>query len=326
MKIFSGSSHKDLADNIAKELQISVSKAKCHKFSNDNIMVMIGENVREKDIFLIQTSSHHVNDAIMEMLIFIDALKFSSAARITAVIPYFPYCRSDKKDQPRISIAARLIADLIQTAGANRVLTMDLHAPQIQGFFRIPVDQLLAAPVIFEYLQNDLFKKENKEDFAILMGDAGAAKQFAYYGDELKLPVSLINKIRPDHTEKPIIKNVIGDVESKKVLMVDDEIASGGTIIESVKFLKATYGATKIYATAIHPVFSGDAVKKLYDSDIEKIIVTDTIPVREKIEPYKDKFVVLSVAPLFAKAINCIHNGDSMSNLFPESVRRKVQQ
>ncbi|MBM4388118.1 MAG: ribose-phosphate diphosphokinase, partial [Deltaproteobacteria bacterium] len=230
MIIFSGRSHQELAESIAKNLRKRLGKSKIHSFKNDNIMVRIQDNVREKDVFLIQTSCPPVSDGIIEMLIFMDALKHSSAGRITAVIPYFPYCRSDKKDEPRISIAARLMADLIQTAGANRVLTMDLHASQIQGFFRIPVDQLLAAPIFFDYFKKVLFKKENVKDFVIVMGDAGAAKQFNYYHDELKLPVAIVDKVRVDHQDKPVIKQIIGDYYGKNVLMVDDEIATGGTL------------------------------------------------------------------------------------------------
>jgi ribose-phosphate pyrophosphokinase len=203
---------------------------------------------------------------------------------------------------------------------------MDLHAAQIQGFFRIPVDQILAAPVLFEYLNNKLFTELNKKDFVLMMGDAGAAKQFAYYEDELKLPVAIVNKVRIDHTEKPVIKNIIGEMgPEKKVLIVDDEIASGGTIIETVKFIQKNYNVSDIYVAAVHPVLTGDAVKKLYDSPVRKIIITDTLPVESKIKPFEDKFTVISVAPLFARAIKCIHEGDQMTDLFPESVKRKAQ-
>lgn len=344
LTIFAGRSHPELTLTIADCLGIDLrdperrdefKNVKFKDFSNENIMVMIEENVREKDVFLIQTSASPVNKNIIEMLIFIDALKHASAGRITAVIPYFPYARSDKKDRPRISIAARLMADLIQTAGAQRVLTMDLHSPQIQGFFHIPVDQLLAAPVFFEYFKENLITSETKKDFVLLMGDVGAAKHFDYYMDELKIPIAIVDKVRDDNSEKPYVKGIIGDVKGKEILIIDDEIATGGTLIEVVEFLeKNKIEYKKIYAAAVHPVFTENAVERLYHSKFEKVFVANTIPVKHKIEKfkatfppgggYKDKFVVLDgIASLFAQAIKCIHTGEPMSQLFPPSVRRK---
>lgn len=322
MIIFSGSSHPGLASAIASRLGCRLGRSQVIKFSNENLMVRIEDNVREKDVFVIQTSAPPVNENLVELLIFLDALKYASAARVTAVLPYFPYCRSDKKDEPRISIAARLMADLIQTAGADRVLTMDLHSPQIQGFFRVPADQLLAAPIFFDYFNQVLFREESKEDFVLVMGDHGAAKQFSYYFDELRLPVAILDKFRADHSERPIIRQVIGHVSGKSALIIDDEIASGGTLIEAAKFLKAA-GAKRILAAAVHPVLSGNAVEKLLDSPIERIIVGDTVPVHHKVKDHKDRFVVLDLSPLFARAIECIHNGDSLSDLFPPSVKRR---
>lgn len=323
MIVFSGSSHPGLAGAIAERLGGRLGRSRVVKFSNENLMVRIEDNVREKDVFVIQTSSTPVNETLVELLIFLDALRYASAARVTAVLPYFPYCRSDKKDEPRISVAARLMADLIQTAGADRVLTMDLHSPQIQGFFRIPADQLLAAPVFFDYFNEVLFKEESKEDFVLVMGDHGAAKQFSYYFDELQLPVAIMDKFRPDHTEKPVIRQVIGEVRGKAALIIDDEIASGGTLVEAAKFLQKA-GAKRILAAAVHPILSGRAVEYLLESPIERIIVGNTVPVRPKVKDHADRFVLLDLSPLFARAIQCIHNGDSLSDLFPPSVKRRA--
>lgn len=320
--VFSGSSHPELANSIAQRLGLPLGRSEVIKFSNENIMVRLQDNVREKDVFVVETSSTPVNDNLVELLIFIDALKYASAARITAVLPYFPYCRSDKKDEPRISVAARLVADLLQTAGADRVLSMNLHSPQIMGFFRIPTDQLLAAPIFFDYFDRVLFREASKEDWVLVFGDAGAAKAFAYYSDELGLPVAIMDKARTDHSEKPTVRQVIGDVKGKACLIVDDEITSGGTLVEAAHKLKDV-GAKRIIAAAIHPVFSGNAVEKLVNSPVERIIVGNTVPVKHKIAGHADRFAVLDLAPLFARAIECIHDGHSMSQLFPPSVRRR---
>lgn len=321
MIVFSGTSHPDLANLVVGHLGQPLGLSNVVKFSNENLMVRLEDNCREKDVFIIQTSSTPVNEMLVELLVMIDAIKYASAARVTAVLPYFPYCRSDKKDEPRISITARLVADLIDTAGADRVLTMNLHSPQIQGFFRKPVDQLLAAPIFFEYFNNTLFKEESKNDFVIVMGDAGAAKAFSYYSDELKLPVAIIDKFRADHSESPVIRQVIGNVKGKACLIVDDEIASGGTLVEAANHLKKS-GAKRVIAAAVHPVLSGKAVQKLVNSPIEQIIVGNTVPVRHKIVGHEDRFKVLDLSPLFASAIAGIHNGESLSLLFPSSVRR----
>lgn len=322
MIVFSGSSHPRLATHIAQRLGTPLGRSTCMKFSNENLMVRLQDNVREKDVFVVQTACTPVNENIMELLLFLDACKYASAARITAVLPYFPYGRSDKKDEPRISIAARLMADLIQTAGADRVLTLDLHSPQIQGFFRIPVDQLLAAPIFFDYFDRVLFQEEPKKEFVLVMGDHGAAKKFGYYFDELDMPVAILDKFRMDHSEKPVIRQIIGDVKGKSCLIVDDEIASGGTLIEAARVLRDA-GAKRVVAAAIHPILSGNAVAKLIDSPIDRFILGNTVPVLEKLERYPEKFVVLDLSPLLARAIECIHNGDSMTQLFPPSVRRK---
>jgi len=343
LMVLSGTSYPELADLIGKRLGKKLGNSQVLSFSNENLMARIKDNVREKDVFVIQTHASPVNEKIIETLLFLDALKYASAARITAVLPYFPYGRSDKKDEPRISIASRLMADLLQTAGANRVLTMDLHAPQIQGFFRIPADQLLAAPVFFKYFKQHLFSEHPKEDFVLVMADHGASKRFNYFFDELDIPVAIVDKVRIGHTETTKVKRVIGDVRGKYALLVDDEIASGGTVVKAVDHLIEKEGVKGVYVSVIHPIFSGKAVERLMHAKIERVIVANTVPVGHKLPPptkedldqecdfmdrecmihmVRGKFVVLDVSGLFAEAIRCIHNGESLSSLFPPSLRR----
>ena len=321
--VFSGTAHPQLAQSICANLGTVLGRSDTIKFSNENLMVRVLDNCREKDVFIIQTSASPVNEALVELLIFIDAVKYASASRITAVLPYYPYCRSDKKDEPRISITARLVSDLLETAGADRVLTMNLHSQQIQGFFRRPADQLLAAPIFFQYFNDVLFAEEPREDFVLVMSDIGAAKAFSYYSDELKLPIAIIDKFRSDHSDSPTVRQVVGDVHGKACLLIDDEIASGATLVNAAEKLME-FGAHRILAAAIHPVFSGNAVTRLLDSPIEKIIVGNTVPVDEKIAGHEDRFTVLDLSSLFARAIQCIHNGNSMAELFPPSVRRSI--
>ncbi|MEK7269756.1 MAG: ribose-phosphate pyrophosphokinase [Planctomycetota bacterium] len=307
LKVFAGASHPRLAEDICYLLDIPLGKSRSVKFSNENLMIQIEENVRECDVFVIQTSAPPVNEGIIETLILIDALKHASAARVTAVLPYFPYARSDKKDKPRISITARLMADLLMTAGADRVLTMDLHSPQIQGFFRIPVDQLKAVRTICDFWQ-----ARDLSDYVLVAGDAGEAKELGAYANRLNLPMAIVDKRRYGDDEKPRAVNVIGDVDKKHCLIVDDEVASGGTLIEAAQFLMKR-GALSVQATCVHPVLSGNAVSRIAESPIDQLIVTDSISTTEK---QFDKLTVLPVAPLFAKAIRRIHEGDSVSELF----------
>lgn len=307
LKVFAGSSHPQLAKQVCRFLDVPLGKSHLTRFSNENLMVQINENVRGADVFFIQTSSPPVNEGLIEMLITIDALKHASAARITAVIPYFPYVRSDKKDKPRISIAARLVADLLQTAGADRVVTMDLHAPQIQGFFRIPVDHLQAFPLITDFL-----KKRDLTDTVLVAGDAGEAKEVGRFANRLHLPMAIIDKRRYDDSEKAKAAHLIGEISGKHAIIVDDEVATGGTLVEAAKFLKAE-GALSVTAAFTHAVLSGPAVSRLNDSSIEELLFTDTIPLNGK---ESSKFKVLSVAEICAKAIRRIHEGDSISELF----------
>lgn len=263
LKIFSGSSHPDLAKAICEYNEIPLGASEIIKFSNENIMVRLLENVRGSDVFVVQTSCPPVNEGIMEMLIMIDALRYASAERITAVIPYFPYARSDKKDKPRISITARLMADLLQTAGAHRVLTMDLHSPQIQGFFHVPIDQLIAAPLICDY-----FRNKDLSNGVLVAGDVGESKSIGRYANRLNLPIAIIDKRRDGDDEKARAVHLIGDVAGKDALIIDDEIASGGTLMEATQFLKK-YGVRSVSAAAVHPVLSGRAVERLHQ--IEQI-------------------------------------------------------
>ena len=309
IKVISGSAHPELARDICKHLDLELSGTDVHRFSNENMMVQIRENVREKDVFVIQPSCAPVSDGIVELLITIDALKHASASRITAVVPYFPYARSDKKDRPRISITARLMADLLQTAGANRVLTMNLHSPQVQGFFRIPVDQLSGEPILCDYLASH----RDLENAVLVAGDVGEAKDLGRYANRLDLPLAIVDKRRDDDKEAPRATNLIGDVEGKTALIVDDEVASGGTLIEAARFVLER-GATAVEAAVVHPVLSGRAIRRISESPIRSLVVTDTVPVPP--EKRTDKITVLSVAPLFAAAIRAIHCGDSVSALF----------
>lgn len=308
LKVFSGSSHPKLAQSICDRLGIPLGKSHTVTFSNENMMVQIDENVRECDVFVVQTSCSPVHTHFFELLMMIDALRSASAARITAVMPYIPYIRSDKKDRPRISITARLVADLLETAGADRVLTMDMHTAQAQGFFRIPVDHLMAVGVIAERLE-----REKSDDWILVAADVGEAKDIGKYANKLNLPFAIIDKRRSGDDEKPVAVNLIGDVAGKTALVVDDEIASGGTLSEAAAFLQQN-GARRVIAAASHPVFSGRASERIADAFVEKVIVTDTIPLNPK--QLNAKIEVLSVASLFAAAITRIHDGRSVSALF----------
>lgn len=307
LKVFSGSSHPAFVNSICANLGISPGGREIIKFSNENIMVKILDNVRGDDVFVVQTTFTPVNENIVELLIMIDALKHASAGRITAVLPYYPYARSDKKDQPRISITARLMADLLEAAGADRILTMNLHSSQIQGFFRMPSDQLIGAPVIIDYL-----RQKNLKNAVLVAGDVGEIKDVAGYANRLDLQMAIIDKRRYGNDERPKAKHIIGEVEGKDCILVDDEIASGRTMLEALDFL-IEKGASSVSCAAIHPVLTGDSVQRLTGSAMREIVVGDTIPVEHK---KTDKMKVLTMAPAFAEAIKRIHLGQSISELF----------
>lgn len=308
LKIFSGSSNRPLAEAICRYAGVKLGKCEIMKFSNENIKVSYNESLRGKDVFVVQSARTAINESIMELLIMIDAAKHASAARITAVTPYFPYVRSDKKDEPRISITARLIADLIEVAGADRVMTMNLHTAQAQGFFRIPCDHLLASKILCDY-----WEKNGIDRCIVVAPDAGSAKLAGRYAIRLKLPLAILDKRRKDDSESPVIENVIGDVKGKRALIFDDEIASGGSIIEVVTALR-NYGVEEITACCVHGVLSGKAIQRIQESPLKRLIVTDTVYITP--EQRIEKLKILSVAELFANAISCTNKGNSISGLY----------
>lgn len=308
LKVFSGSSHPALARSICRHLGIPLGASKTHRFSNENLKVKIEENVREQDVFVIQTSCPPVSDGIMELLIMIDALRHSSARRITAVLPYFPYARSDKKDEPRISITARLMADLLETAGADRVLTMDLHSPQVQGFFRIPADQLSAVPLLCQHL-----RQKDLRDAVVVAPDAGEAKDAARVAKYLNVSLAIIDKRRFGDDEKPRAISLVGDVKDRHAIIIDDEIATAGTMVEAVEFVRAQ-GAKQVSVVGVHAVLSGQAPERLRAAQVDEYVFSDSIPIPEpKSNP---RITVISVAQLIAEAILRIHDGRSLSELF----------
>jgi ribose-phosphate pyrophosphokinase len=308
LKVFAGSSHPGLAREICDELGIGLGRAHTTRFSNENLKVKIDENVREQDVFVVQTACPPLHENIVETLILLDALKHASAKRVTAVLPYFPYARSDKKDEPRISITARLMADLLATAGADRVLTVDLHSPQIQGFFSMPADQLSGVPVLCERLKNS-----DLSNTVVVAADVGEAKDAGRFAKRLDLPLAFIDKRRAGDDEKARPAHVIGDIVGKDCLLVDDEIATGGTLFGATEFL-LDRGARSVSAAVVHPVLSGRASERLATSRISRLLVVNTIPIpADKQSP---KLEVLSMAPLLATAITHIHDGSSVSELF----------
>lgn len=310
IKFFTGNAHKELAHEIATYLGIPVGDATVTKFSDGEIMVQINENVRGTDVFVLQPTCMPVNRHIMELLLMVDALKRASARRITAVIPYYGYARQDRKVQPRVPISAKLVADLITAAGTNRVLTMDLHAAQIQGFFNIPVDNLYASPVILDYVEK---KYNHKKELVIVSPDAGGVERARAFAKKLQSSIAIIDK-RREAVNISQIMNVIGDVKGKDTIILDDMIDTGGTTIQAATALKDK-GAKRVVAACTHAVLSGTAVEKLNDSVIEELIVTNTIPLNNKKEKCK-KITVLSIAPLIGEAIKRIHEESSISSLF----------
>jgi ribose-phosphate pyrophosphokinase len=308
MKVFAGQATEPLAAEICQHLGIDLGQREVIQFSNDNTFVKINENVRECDVFVVQTACPPINHNLMELLIMIDALSRASAHRITAVLPFYPYGRSDKKDQPRVPITARLVADLLTTAGADRVVTVDLHSPQIQGFFTIPLDHLTAADMLCDY-----FMEKGIEDLVVVATDAGGAKKAAAYAERMNAPLAIGDKRRQGNNDKATIANFIGDVKDKNCVILDDEIDTGGTVRETAKALRAA-GAKDIYVGCSHPVFSGPAIDRLLESNLKEIVVTNTLPVpqAERLSNLK----VLSVGPIIAETIRRINEGESVSTLF----------
>jgi ribose-phosphate pyrophosphokinase len=307
LKIFSGNANPELAREICDYLGEPLGKVAINRFSNENIYVQIQENVREHDVFVIQPFNTPVHENIMELLIMMDALRSASARRITAVIPYYSYARSDKKDAPRISITGRLMADLLVTAGANRVLTMTLHAPQVHGFFSVPTDHLVATPILADY-----FHSLDVENGVVVAPDAGHAKRAGEFAQRLKLPLAIVDKRRLSDTAVETTA-VVGEVAGKNCLVVDDEIAAGSTTVQTVAAL-LEHGANEVYAVATHGVLCGPAIERIQISPIKQVVVSNTVAV--PLEKRLEKLHVLSVAPLFGEAIKSIHTGESVSALF----------
>jgi ribose-phosphate pyrophosphokinase len=308
MKIFSGSSNKTLAGEIAGYLKIDLGKCVLEKFSDGEIHFYIDENVRGEDVFVIQSGSFDSNFHMMELFLMIDAFKRASAGRITAVIPYYCYARQDWKDRPRVPISARLVADLLEASGADRVLTMDLHSPQIQGFFSIPVDNLVAAPVLANHIQSLALK-----ELTVISPDAGGVGRARMFAKRIEARLAIIDKRRPAPNVARVI-HVIGEVKGCDAVILDDMVDTGGTLVGTIEALKKA-GAGKVFAACTHAVLSGSAVDKIEDSEIEKLILTNTIPLRENVS-HCQKIVLLSVASLFGEAIRRIHEGQSVSSLF----------
>lgn len=310
IKIFTANSNPDFAQGIAEYLGIALGKSTVGKFSDGEIFVNIGETVRGSDVFVVQSTCSPVNDNIMELLIMIDAFKRASAGRITAVIPYFGYARQDRKAKARDPISSKLVADLIATAGADRVLTMDLHAPQIQGFFNVPVDHLVGMPVLSRYYKEKI--KGNAENTVVVSPDLGSVTRARAFAQKLDVPIAIVDKRRPKANVSEIM-NIIGEIKDKDIILVDDMIDTAGTICNSANALKER-GAKNVYACCTHAVLSGPAIERIQDSAINELIVLDTIPLPE--EKKIDKIKVLSVANVFGEAIERIYEDLSVSTLF----------
>ena len=308
MTVLSGNAHPELAADICSYLDMPLGKVDVFKFKNDNTFVRILENVRQKDVFIVQPMSAPVNDHIMAMLIMIDAAKRASAGRITAVIPYYGYGRTDKKDQPRVPITARLVADLVSRAGADRVLTVDLHAGQIQGFFDIPVDELTAEGILVDY-----FARKRLDALVVVATDIGISKRARDFAERLDAPLAIVEKRRVSNNDDVESLNLIGDVSGRPVLTFDDEIDTGGSLRTAIGALEKA-GAREVYACATHGVFSDGAVERLAATKLLEIVVTDTIPLPE--EKRAPKLTVLSISSLLGEAMRRIHVGESVGALF----------
>ncbi len=311
IKIFTGNSNVALVERVCDYLSIPLGKATVGRFPDGEIDVKVDEDVRGSDIFIIQPTCSPVNDSLAELLILIDCFKRASSARITAVLPYYGYARKDRKDEGRVPITAKLVANLITKAGADRVLTMDLHAAQIQGFFDIPVDHLLAFPVISEY-----YREKDLSDFVVVSPDVGGIKIARQYSNQLNMRLAVVDKRRmgPEEIE---VGFVIGDVEGRNAIIIDDLIATGGSICQAARVLKEK-GAKDIYVGTTHPVLCGAAIEKLSAAPIKEIAVTDTIPLSEEAKSMGDKIKVLSVSKLLGEAIKRIHTNSSISSMFTE--------
>jgi len=308
LTIFTGNANPALAEAIAMRLRVGLGNIQVFEFSNENIFVKIDESVRENDVFIVQPLSSPVHRSIMELLIIIDAAKRASAGRITAVVPYYAYGRTDKKDQPRVPITARLIADMITVAGAQRLLTIDLHAGQIQGFFNIPVDELTAM-----YLLADYFRAKRIENRVVVLTDIGNAKRARNFAELIDAPLAIVEKRRTGNAGQSEVLNLIGDVAGRTAILVDDEIDTAGSMCQAADVV-VSHGAKEVYASCVHPVLSGPAIERLRASPITELVTTDTIPVPpEKMLP---NIKILSVASMLAETIWRIHSGTSVGAMF----------
>ena len=308
LRVFSGNAHPQLAHAVCDYLNIPPGKVEVFKFNNDNTFVRIQENIRQRDVFIIQPTCAPVNDHLMELLIMIDAAKRASAGRVTAVVPYYGYGRTDKKDQPRVPITARLVADLLTAAGADRLLTIDLHAGQIQGFFNIPVDELTALTILSHY-----FRDKALENPVVVATDIGISKRARDMAERLQAPLAIIEKRRIGNNDNTESLNIIGDVEGMTALTFDDEVDTGGSLLSAVRALNER-GVKSVYACATHPVLSRNAAQRMVDSPIKELVVADTIPLSE--DKLNGTITVLSVAPMLGEAIRRIHEGLSVGEMF----------
>ena len=318
LKVFAGRASIDLAECMCEFLDLPLGQGRTEPFPDGELLVKVDEDVRGRDCFVVQSTCDPVNANMMELLIYIDCLRRASAKRITAVIPYFGYARQDRKDEGRVPVTAKLVANLIAAAGANRVLCMDLHAAQIQGFFDIPVDHLTAAPVLLEYFDE---RREELGTLVVVSPDVGNVKVANMYADHLGAELAIIDKRRKSGFEVAT-RNVIGTVEGRTVLMIDDMITTGGTICEAAAIVMEQ-GATDVICAATHPVFAGPAIQRIAESPISRVVFTDTIPDRGRFRALEDKAVHLSVGRLFGEAVHRIHHDLSISALFSEAVGTK---
>lgn len=308
IKIFACQSAEPFTQEICKYLNLEMGKIHTQKFKNDNTFVQIGETVREQDVYIVQTTQPPVNERVMELLITIDALKRASAKKINVVLPYYIYSRSDKKDQPRIPVTAKLMAQLLEAAGATRVISCDLHNPAIQAYFNINCDRLTAQGVLQDY-----FKKKNLKDMVIVATDAGSSKKAYKYSEYFGCPIALIDKRREGNDDRAIATNVIGTVKGKEAIIFDDEVETGGSLIETANILHRE-GAKEIYAGCTHGVLAANAVQRIQDSPIKELVITDTIPLTE--EKKIDKIKVVSMVPLFAETIKRLNESRPLGDLF----------
>jgi ribose-phosphate pyrophosphokinase len=307
-KIFSGTANPTLAEAICRHLNVPLGKALLGRFSDGEIYFQILENVRGADVFVVQPCSYPVDNHLLELLLMIDAFKRASAWRITAVLPYYCYARQDRKDKPRVPISAKLVADLLETAGASRALTLDLHAPQIQGYFDVPVDHLYGSPVLVDY-----FRNKKLPNLTVVSPDAGGVERARAFAKKLGAPLAIVDKRRVD-LDVTEVMNLIGDVKGRSALIVDDIIDTAGTLVKTADAL-IREGATQVFAACTHAVFSGPAVERIENSKITEVVATDSVPVSEAARNLK-KVTILSVADLLARGIRSIHEETSISELF----------